>query len=195
MVATITGERPLPSPPDEIVDEIIAWKSLGDESAREHDYTEALQYWNAAQLTYKSMLIRKAWPRLMETAGKEFRDHLSEVAFQLESDRARAYFDMLKSGPRSGSLSDTPVGWITEVSSTCNDALDIGETLGTGWTPSDSQTADIFYCCAKAHRVDDCDVHFAEAAIRHANYLRPDDEEIVSEMEKIVEWKHSMGLP
>lgn len=195
VVAMVSLEPPLPSPPSKILDRVVALKSRGEKSFLEKDYITALLYWAAAMNYLLSMRNRKAWPRLMETAEKDFTDHLSDMAFHVESGRARACVHIVEEGLEDGDMSGNLMLWRLTVSSACLDALEMGKILGTDWIPSDDQIATVCYYWAKGHRVTDGNVHKAEDYIRRADELRPDDEEIGSEMEKIVEWKHSMGLP
>ncbi|KAG8161160.1 hypothetical protein KVR01_009424 [Diaporthe batatas] len=195
MVAQMNSERPLTSPPSKLIDKVINLQSLGDQLYLENKYKPALKAWNTAQMALLAQANRKAWPTFIQTAGKDFTDHLSDVAFQVEISRIRVYLSMIEADPSSGDVNRITKSWVSHLTNKCTDALQVGETLGTGWTPTDDRKATIYYCWAKGYRLAGDDVQFAEDAIRLADHLRPDDEEIGAEMEKIAEWKHNMGLP
>lgn len=194
VVRTMKREPALPSP-NKLLEKLLSWKSLGDQSVLESDPLRAIVHWNAANITLLAARNRRAWPSLIEAAGKDYTDYISDVAFQIQSNRVQAYLQLAQTGLLGNDQEDPFMTWITQIFTSCNDAMLVGRTLGTDWSASDDQLATLFYCWAKAHRLAEQDVHFAEDAICRAAQLRPGDQEIHSEMRKILDWKARVGLP
>lgn len=194
VVRAMKRQPALPSP-SKLLEKLISWNGRGEKALRESDPLTALVYWNAANTNLLAARNRRAWPGFVETIGTDYTDHLSDVAFQIQSNRAQAYLQVTQ----TGLLGDDPEGpfmtWMTQVFSACFDAMQMGKILGTNWTASDDQQATLLYRWAKAHRLAEEDVHFAENVIRRADHLRPGDQEILSEMRRILDWKASVGLP
>ncbi|ORY64465.1 uncharacterized protein BCR38DRAFT_298272, partial [Pseudomassariella vexata] len=127
--------------PQEFFYEIVRQKDLGNRYFRENDGSKASETWCKALFQIHKLCSSNVWPKVKAKGGPDFANTLTELCYQLNSNRAQHTIRAMIKATDSALV----VRYSGSAYHAINSALGAPNIVGTKWRPTPQQQANLSF--------------------------------------------------